>query len=106
MSVCTSTITKPKKTAFQPTLKLQLKKQRKPRKTFLFSWTGLEDKKQEMQRLAHAVVEKHKLLEKACAVHGWDLPGLVLSYVRDNSSVSFCPYVSFSFIFSYHPYSQ
>jgi len=92
MSNKSQTITKAKKSTIPlPTLKLQLRRRvQRPRRLFLFSWNGLEHKRQEMQRLAHSAVEKHKILDAVCKKNGWDLPGLVLSYVRDSNSVSYC----------------
>lgn len=55
-----------------------------------YSWDGLEDKKAELQRLARETVEKHELLDKVCKHNGWDLTGMVLSYIRDPNTVSFC----------------
>jgi len=89
MTTRTTTTTKTR----QPTLKLQLRRSvpKQPRKKYTFSWTGLEHKKAELQQLAHETVEKHKALDKVCKENGWDLPGMVMNYFRDPSSVSFCP---------------
>jgi len=51
----------------------------------------LEHKKEELQQLARETVDKHKALDKLCRENGWDLPGMVMNYIRDPSSVSFCP---------------
>lgn len=92
-----TTQTLPKK---EKSLVLRLKQPRKRavKKISLFSWKGLEEKREKLKKKAHEYNDKLKHLEVLTKENGWYEKGwsanaLVTAGFRDLSSVAAYPYV-------------
>lgn len=68
----------------------QSRRPRAPRKKWLFSWNGLEDKKAQLQQTAHEIIALSEAISPLCEANNWSLAGIVANGVRDPSLVASC----------------